>query len=135
MRFDVTILSTNKYVLDELIDPNLFVKYIDDSEQYTCLTAAVFYNEDVVNQLLNFLFSNARRRNEIYRSDNTYVIDLSSLRPELINYDKIETLYPNWLSGTGRDNTMDEYGMLIDFHGCIFQHLHKTFLLMIVSKS
>ena len=135
MRFDVTILSTNKYVIDEVVDPNLVVKYIDDSEQYSCLTTAVFYNANVVDQLLSFLFNNARGFNEIYRNDNTYVIDLSSIRPDLINYDKIEALYPDWLSETGRDNTMDEYGMLIDFHGCIFEHLHKKFLLLIVSKS
>ena len=135
MRIDVTILSTNKYVLEEVIDPNLIVKYIDDSEQYMCLTSYIFHDDDAIRHLLHFLFNKPANFLEIYRNDDTYVLDLSSLRSELINYDNIEILYPKWLSETGRENTMDEFGMLVDFHGCIFQHLHKKFLLMIVSKT
>jgi len=134
MRFDVTILSTNKYVLEEIVDPNTIVKYVDDSEPYMCLTGTIFNNENVIKQLLNFLFNSEMNFSEIYRNADTYVLDLSSLRSELIDCDKIEIHYPKWLSETGRENTMNEYGMLVDFQGCIFQHLHKKFLLMIVSN-
>jgi hypothetical protein len=135
MRLDVTLLSTHKYVLEEVIDSNLIVKYIEDSQRYMCLTGYVFHDEDAINHLFHFLFNKTTNFLEIYRNGDTYVLDLSSLRSELINYDNIEIIYPKWLSETGRENTMDEFGMLVDFHGCIFHHLHKKFLLMIVSKS
>ena len=65
-------------------------------------------------------------------ADN-YILDLTSLKDRLINLNELESLYPTWLQITGRENTMNEYGMLIDFVG-FARTANRRYLVMIVSK-
>lgn len=40
-----------------------------------------------------------------------------------------------WIEETGRQNTMDEYGMLLDFIGHVRQNLDRKYLLLVVRSS
>jgi hypothetical protein len=69
---------------------------------------------------------------EVYSDKSTYISDLSLRKGQLIDFDYLDEYYPTWIGDTGRENSMNESGMLIDFIGYARKGLHKTNLLMIV---
>jgi len=134
MKFDVTIISVDEYLPEKIVRQDIPRKYLYNQEGDFCLTATIFDSEKTVFQLVTFLFRDVHSVNEIYRNMNAYVFDLTPYRHQLLNFDEIELHYPRWIEETGRNNTMDEYGMLIDFAGHIKKGLSRKYLLLIVSN-
>jgi hypothetical protein len=134
LKFDVSILSTDEYLPEEIVGQDIPEKYLYDEKGHFCLTATIFDSEKPVQQLIDFLFQGIYQAAEVYRNTNVYILDLSSYRDQLVDVDDIERYYPKWLENTGRENSMNEYGMLIDFAGHIKQGLNRKYLLMIVSN-
>jgi hypothetical protein len=133
MKWDVTIFYTNEYVLEEIIGDDIPEKYlINDRNEFTCASNTI-NSEKNVYQLINFLFQSSSLATEIYRDDNNYVLDLSALRGQLIDFGYLEEYYSKWIEETERENNMDEYGMLLDFIGYAKKSMNKQYLLMKVS--
>jgi hypothetical protein len=59
---------------------------------------------------------------------------LSPFKEQVIDFDYLELNYSKWVEETGRGNTMDEYGILIDFIGYTRQSKNKKYLLMVVAN-
>lgn len=134
MKFDVSILSTNEYLAEELIMEEIPEKYLYNEKGDFLYTATIFDSENTIRHFIGFLFEGNEPSNEVYRDKNTYVLDLSNKRKNLLSFEKLEKLAMNWIEITGRENTMNEYGMLIDFIGHILKGADKKYLLMIVSN-
>jgi len=134
MRFDVSILSTDEYSPEDIVGELIPEKYIYDEPGEVIFTSTNFNSEETVSQLIKFLFQSPQFVEEVYRNKNAYVLDLSLLRKQLIDFDYLEKFYPKWLEDTGRDTSMNEYGMLIDFIGYAKKGINKKNLLMIVSS-
>src|SRR5262249_43357373 len=115
MRWEVSMLPVNDYRPEELIREEIPEKYLFDDAHAFVLATTFFNSEDTVHQLIHFLFQTGEIPREPYRDAENYVLDLSSIKNRLIELGELESLYPNWLRMTGRENTMDEYGMLTDF--------------------
>lgn len=130
MRLDVTQISTNEYTLEDFIKGIIPEKYIYDGE--ITITGYVFDTEKTVYQLLQFIFQNKATAVEVYKDDHTVVLDLSSCRDQLIGLDGLDLYYQSWITETGRENTMDEYGMLGDFIGHAKRTADKKYLLMVI---
>ena len=134
MRYEVSILSANAYTLEELtslIIPDQY--FLTDNEEM--LVAATFFDKEAtINQLICFLFQGNESATEISRDHDNYILDLSPLRRHLIDFEILRSNYPKWIEETGREVTMDEYGVLIDFVGFARQTVKRKYLLMIVSK-
>jgi DNA-binding PadR family transcriptional regulator len=113
-------------------------KYWFNEQMEYLLTSNTINSEETVLQLIYFLFNSFFQSfepvPEVYRDDYKYVLNLSSFRERLIDFDYLERFYPKWIEETGRTNTMDEYGMLLDFIGYAKKGMDKKYLLMVVSN-
>lgn len=133
MKWDVTIFYMDEFKLDELIGDEIPEKYIVNEREELTGTSANFYAEKTVSQLLNFLFQGKDSAKELYRDNFKYILDLSSLRERLIDFDYLEQFFQKWIEETGRIHNMDEYGMLLDFIGHSKKSMDKKYLLLVVS--
>jgi hypothetical protein len=134
MKFDVSVISTNEYLPEEIVIEDIPEKYLYDDQGNFCLASAIFSSEDTVSQLANFLFHHPGSVRKIYQNKHSYIIDLSEHRDRLIDFDYLERNYSSWLEITGRETSMSEYGTLVDFIGFARRGLNKRFLFMIVSN-
>jgi hypothetical protein len=134
MPFDVTILSTSEYLPEELVMEEIPDKYLYNDQGELLFTSTIFNSEETISQLINFIFPGSQSVREIYRNKNSYILDLSSQREQLIDFEYLSKFYPKWIEDTKRENSMNEYGMLIDFIGHAKKGKGKTDLLMIVSS-
>jgi hypothetical protein len=133
MRWEVSMLPVNDYKSAELIRESIPEKYLLD-EVGNCILATTFFNtESTIRQLIQFLFQIKEIPQEVYRDANNYILDLTPMKDRLINLNELESFYPTWLQITGRENTMNEYGMLIDFVG-FARTENRCYLVMIVSN-
>ena len=80
MQIDLSILSTNEYVPEEIITEYIPEKYFYDEQGEWLLTSTVLQSHKTVAQLINFLFQSSGPINEIYRNHNAYLLDLSAYR-------------------------------------------------------
>jgi len=132
MRIEVTQVSTNEYILDDFVQGDIPEKYLFGHDGEIAITGYVFDIEKAVHQLLQFIFQNKGTAVELYRDDLTAVLDLSSCRDQLIGFDDLDQYYQNWISETGREKTMDEYGMVLDFIGHAKRTMDKKYLLLVI---
>lgn len=133
MRWKVSMLSINDYELKELIQEPIPEKYLKNDAGDFIMAGTFFDIENTIFQLIHFLFQTKENPPEIYRDKENYILDLSPFKTRLIQTKDLELLYQNWLRLAERENTMDEYGTLIDFIG--FGHTeNRRHLLVVVSK-
>ena len=133
MKFNVSILPTNRYVLEEIVREDIPEEYVTDENGNLTITATILNCQKEIDQLISFLFNGKQVLTEIHRTSYTYVFNLSDSKIYLVDFDYLEKNYSTWLDATQRQNTMDEYGMLIDFIGHIRNGIEKKYLLMFVS--
>ena len=133
MQREVSILSMDEYMPEEIVREEIPDKCIFDEQSELSIALTIFDKEETVWQLIDFLFQNPGYVTEVYRDGFTYILDLSVHRNRLVNFEYLEEFYPEWINSTIRKNTMDEYGMLLDFIGIAKKGLSKKHLLMVVS--
>lgn len=133
MKFNVSILAANEYLPEEIVREEIPDNYLYNDQGEFVFASAILDSERTVDRLIGFLFAENHDVKEVFRDNNTYVLDLSPLKDSLIDFAYLEKFYPDWLESTGRDNSMNEYGMLIDFIGFANKGKDKKHLLMIVS--
>jgi hypothetical protein len=134
MQLDVSILSTNEYLPEEIVREKIPDKYLYNEDGEFLFTSTLLDSDNTVAQLLRFLFPGNQSIPEVYRNSNSYVLDLSSYKDHLIDFDYLEKFYFKWLEDTGRENTMSEYGMLLDFIGFARKGIDKKKLLIVVTN-
>jgi hypothetical protein len=134
VKFDVVILSANEYLAEELVLDTIPEKYLYNDNGGISFTATVMDTEETVFKMISFLFQGEHGAKEIYRNTKACILDMTSCRDRLIDFDYLEKFYPQWLEFSGRDNTMTEYGMLIDFIGHARMGNSEKYLLMVISE-
>lgn len=132
MKWDVTIFSADEYILEEISTELLPEKYMYDEGGECLFTGNTLNSEPTIHQLIDFIFQGSGPVTEIYRNENSYVLDLTALRQHLVDFEYLDDFYEEWLKRTKRENTMDEYGMLLDFIGFARKGLNKKHLLLVV---
>ena len=133
MRWEVSMLPVNDYTAEELIQELIPEKHLLNDAGDILLAQVSSDTERIVGQLIEFLFQTKEIPREVYRDAENYILDLSSMKDRLIHVNQLESLYQNWLQTSGRENSMDEYGMLIDFIG-FGRTENRRYLVMIVSN-
>jgi len=108
---DATQISMNEYLLREIVGDEIPEKYFYTDDGEILIASNIFQSEESVHPLIRFLYQHNSPAYEVYRSDRTVVLDLSKIRKQVISFDQLEFSYENWIMTTGRENTMDEYGM------------------------
>ncbi len=136
MQLDTILLATDKYDLESLTNKETFFdNYLfEEADGHISLEAAFLNSFDTVNSLVKFLFKNSEPLIEIYKSNSSTIFNLTKLKYNFTSFDELENFYPYWLTETGRENTMDEYGMLIGFVGYAQRNAHKKYLFLIITE-
>jgi hypothetical protein len=134
MKFDTTILATDNYDLESLIDKSkFFEKYLfEDDKGHISLECATLDSFENIKLLIKFLFKSNKPLTEIYNNKLSTIFDLKNQGINIVTFEELESLYSQWLIDTGRENNMDEFGMLIGFIDYLQRHTDKKFILVIV---
>jgi hypothetical protein len=133
MQWEVSMLPVEDYTPEELLRELIPEKHLLNDAGDIILAQLFSDTEEIVAYLIELLFQTNETPREVFRDSRTYILDLSPLKDRLIHFNELESLYQNWLRTTGRENSMDEYGALIDFIG--FGHAtNRSHLVMIISK-
>jgi hypothetical protein len=136
MQLDTTLLATDKYDLESLTNKETFFdKYLfEEYGGHISLESAFLNSSDNVKSLVKFLFKSIDPLVEIYKNNSSTIFDLTKLKSNIASFEELENFYPRWLVETGRQNTMDEYGMLIGFVGYAQRNANKKYFLLMVDQ-
>lgn len=134
MKYDVSIISCDSFVAEEVISPEIPDVYITDGLGNFCFAATIYDSENAAFQLIDFLFQGFHPIHEVYRNECAFILNLTPARHQLIDFDYLEKHYAEWIDRSGRENTMNEYGTLIDFIGFTQRGRNKKYALMVVSN-
>lgn len=135
MKFDITFLATDHFNINLIKDEDDFIKHFvfTDKDGYLSIESGGFLNSlKEVDLLVEFLFGNNKLLTDLYVDLQTRVIDITGLKDNIITTEALDAGYSKWLEETGRENTMDEYGMLICYIGYIQKNTEKKHLLLII---
>lgn len=127
-------MCPERYTLDELTTDELILEKIVTVESDGYLSVEYFYvqEEKNVNTFFSFVFNGISELPQLYDRDDLAIYDLSGVKSEGISVDGLENQYVYWLSRSGHENTMDEYGMLLGVVGFIERNRHRKNLLAVV---
>lgn len=136
MQLDTTLLATDKYDLESLINKETFFdNYLfQEPDGYLSLESAFFNSLDNIKSLVKFLFKSIDPLVEIYKNNSSTIFDLTNLKSNIASFEELENFYPGWMTETGRENTMDEYGMLIGFVGYAQRYANKKYFFLMVDQ-
>lgn len=136
MQVDTTILATDNYELASLIDKKKFFdKFLfEDATGHISLESAKLDSFDTIKSLVKFLLKSNEPLTELYKDRSYVIIDLTNQRTDIATFDDLDNFYQQWLTETKRNNSMDEYGMLLGFVSYLQRHKTKKFLLIIIDK-
>ena len=136
MKFEAIFLATDKYSIESILnEEQFFENYLfEDKDGFISLEAANFNSTDEIKELTKFLFQNVNISLQLYSDSQIKILDFSNQMNSIISSEKFEELYPNWLEATKRENTMDEFGMLISFIGYTHRNQNKKYLLLIIKN-
>jgi hypothetical protein len=134
MEFEVSMISTNEYIPEEIVQELIPEKYLYSDDGELMLASILLNSENTVGHLVNFLFPNNQGVNEVYRDERSFILDLTSLKDQFVDFDYLEKNYPAWLETAERNTSMSEYGTLIDFIGFGKKSKNRKHLLLIVSQ-
>ena len=114
-----------------LNDDQLFSIYLDD--EMGIESSFIDHHENLI-RLLNFLFNTNVSLAELTSSMDRKVYDLTLYKNNCISTDILDQKYQNWLSESGRENNMDEFGNLIGIISYIKRNEDKKHLILITEK-
>ncbi len=131
---EISLLSPERYTLDELITDELSLEKIVTVETDGYLSVECFCVQEQKNVTIffSFVFNGKSEFSQLYDRNGLTIYDLSGIKSEVISFDELENQYIDWLSRSGHENTMDEYGMLLGVVGFIERNRHRENLLAVV---
>ena len=134
MQFDVTILATNEYHLASILNEEAFFdKYLfKENDGYISLESGRLDSINNIKLLIKYLFPDSEGYKEIYKDDSKTILDLTNQKFKITTFNELDIFYPQWTSESGRENNMDEYGMLLSFIGYLQRNQNKNNLLIII---
>lgn len=116
-----------------LLDEDMFLeKYADTDFEGFHKFEAIFMNKGNINNFLNFIFLERVELRIIEEKNDKILIDLSSYQGKFLDPDKLINVYSDWLSLSGRENTMSEYGNMICALGYLKRNSNKPNLYLII---
>ena len=137
MKFDITLLATDHFTIDLIKNEDDFIEHFvfTGEDGYLSIESGGFLNSlKEVDLLVELLFGNNKLRIELYFDLQTKIIDITGLKNNIITTEALDARYSKWLEETGRENTMDEYGMLTCYTGYIQKNIEKKHLLLITGN-
>lgn len=134
---EVIFVSTDLLDLASLKDKDrLFNKYLfEEIGGHMSIEELDIDSVDNSLKLVRYAFNCHDGFKEVFRDEKAILYDLSSVRMGIIDFDRLEETYKEWISISGRDNNMDEYGGLIGLIGYVNRYKDKQYLFMRIGLS
>ena len=129
---ELIFISTNNYNKVNLIDEKkLFEQYmVEDENQFYGLESVIIDRKENIKNLIDFIFRTNFELCMIQHYENISIYNLTSLIGKNIDLKTLEEKYQDWLSLSDRNNTMDEYGQLLDLIGYLERNADKEQLIL-----
>lgn len=129
---ELIFIATNDYEKSNLIDESkLFERYmIQDENGYYGLESILVDRKENIKNLIDFVFQTKTELNKIEQSENISIYNLSSLIGQNIDLKNLEEEYQNWISISDRNNSMDEYGILLSLISYLERNADKSQLIL-----
>jgi len=133
---DLTFIATDLIDTDVLLNADkLFEEYlVEDENGYIGVESACIDNESNLEKMLSFLFRSRVELQRLASSNGKEVFDLTEIRQTCITTDELQGSYQEWIKISGRENTMDEYGNLVNIIVYVRRHVDKKNLLLMTEK-
>lgn len=129
---DLIFVATDKIDYEILLNENkLFDTYL---KKENGTESAFIDNNDNLTKLLTFVFKKRFELKELISDNDKILYDLTEFKSDCITTDELELKYQQWITLSGRENNMDEYGNLIGIIGYIRSNFDKKHLILLTEK-
>lgn len=131
---DVYFVATNTIDPTILLDEDKFIKaYVTDTDEQLFETVYAANQNDLI-LMLTFIFNQTISLTEIISNNDRQVYDLSNFKQTCISVDQFEIKYEQWIEVSKRENSMNEYGMIMGAIAFINNNLDKKYLSLITER-
>lgn len=136
IKLGLTFIATNKIETETFLDEALlFYKFIElDERGQMGIESCYIDSKENFKRLLSFLFDKEIELKVIGGIKGKELIDLSLYKNNCITTNKLSDCYEKWLTISSRENSMDEFGMLLNLIEYIKRNKAKEFLLLLVEE-
>lgn len=121
-------VATDKFDLGNFKDIEKFVNAFPDFQ------TVVLQDEKELSVLFGLIGTRKLVAQEISSSEFSKYWDLSSHKLPELNEEEFDRFYEHWVSTTGRDNNMDEFGSLIFLQGLSEKWNKRKYRLVVKMK-
>lgn len=125
---DLTFVATNRPDFEVLLSNNT---WFQEESDFSC---AYIDNIDNLKKMLSFVFDSEIELNELALEAEKCVLDLTPHKNKGVTIEYLENNYEAWIELSNRENSMNEYGSLIEVIGYIEQSKSKMNLLLLIEK-
>jgi hypothetical protein len=131
---ELTFIATNKIENEIFLDDEkLFNKFLikDENGHLGIENCKVDTFENFI-KLKDFLFQSEFELNQ--NNFEKQLFDITNYKETCIKVNQLENVYQNWIEISKRENTMDEYGMLLGIISYIERKKDKKYLIIRTEK-
>jgi len=131
---DVYFVATNTIDLNILLDEDKFIKaFVTDVDEQG-FEAVYAENQDDFIRMLTLIFKQPITLTELISNNDREVYDLTNLRQPCITFDELELKYEQWIEESKRENSMNQYGMIMSAVTYINNSVDKQYLIVITER-
>ena len=131
---DVYFVATNIIDTNILLDESRFIKaYVTDfdGQGFECVYAE---NQDDLFLMLSLIFKQSIRLTELSSNCDREVYNLTSFLQSCITVDELNLKYEQWIEDSKRENSMNQYGMIMSAVSYINNNLDNKHLVVVTEK-
>ncbi len=129
---DLYFVAPDYIDLAELTNEDkLFEKYLNNGNG---IQSSFIDNLDNLNVILTFIFKTEFKFEKIYEKMDKTIYNLTKFKDKTIEIEEFDSNYENVLNQIQRDNSMNEYGNLLEIITYIKKYSFKSNLILITEK-
>lgn len=131
---DVYFVATNTIDTNILLDEHKFIKAFVTDFDGQGFDGTYAENQDDFFLLLSFIFRQSINLTELASNSNRELYDLTNFKQSCITVDELDLKYGQWLEDSKRENSMNEYGMIMSVVSYINNNLDKKHLVVVTER-
>lgn len=131
---DVYFVATNSIDTTILLEEDKFIKaFVTDIDEQG-FEAAYAENQDDLVRMLSLIFKQPIDLTQLASNSDREVYDLTNFKQSCITVDELDLKYEQWIEDSKRENSMNQYGMIMSTVSYINNSIDKKHLIVITEK-
>jgi hypothetical protein len=131
---DVYFVTTNTIDTKILLDEEKFIEaFVTDMDEQGFETTYA-ENQDDLARMLSLIFKQPISLTELVSNSDREVYDLTNFIQSCITIDELDLKYEQWIKDSKRENSMNQYGMIMSAVSYINNNLDKKYLVVVTEK-